>query len=125
MPDIMDDKFKPIFEALKPLLHQYEADLHCVTDKDELYYLDTHHIMPNNKPLYFGSVQIKKNYVAFHLMPIYVFPELLVGMSSGLKKRMQGKSCFNFKKTDLPLFAELAGLTQAGFKSYQNAGYIK
>jgi hypothetical protein len=40
-------------------------------------------------------VQIKKNYVIYHLMPVYLNPGLLEGMSPGLRKRMQGKSCFN------------------------------
>jgi|GEM_PF-4248730 len=33
--------------------------------------------------------------------------ELLNSLSSALKKRMQGKSCFNFKKRDDTLFDEL------------------
>jgi hypothetical protein len=33
-------------------------------------------------------------------------------MSPGLRKRMQGKSCFNFTKLDEELFAELAVLTE-------------
>jgi len=62
--------------------------------------------------MYFGSVQIKKNYVSFHLMPVYAFPDLLNNCSAALKKRMQGKACFNFTAIDEPLFAELADLVQ-------------
>jgi hypothetical protein len=51
---------------------------------------------------------------AFHLFPVYVFPDLLTGISPELKKRMHGKSCFNFTKVDEALFAELARLTAAG-----------
>ena len=28
------------------------------------------------KPMYFGSVLIQKNYVSFHLFPVYTNPEL-------------------------------------------------
>ena len=39
-------------------------------------------------------------------------PDLLAGLSDALKRRMQGKSCFNFKAVDKDLFQELARLTQ-------------
>ncbi len=37
---------------------------------------------------------------------------------------MQGKSCFNFSDVDEPLFKELAALTQAGYASYEEQGFI-
>jgi len=52
-------------------------------------------------------------------MPVYVNPKLLERISTGLKKRMQGKSCFNFKTIDNPLLNELAGLTKKGFEIYK------
>jgi hypothetical protein len=48
-------------------------------------------------------------------MPIYGCAGLREKMSPELKKRMQGKSCFNFTTPDKKLFKELAGLTRAGF----------
>jgi hypothetical protein len=39
-------------------------------------------------------------------------PDLLDGISPALKKRMQGKSCFNFKSIEPALFDELSMLTQ-------------
>lgn len=47
-------------------------------------------------------------------MSVYACPDLLKAMSPELKKRMQGKSCFNFKEVDEKLFKELAKLTKAG-----------
>jgi len=80
--------------------------------------------MKNGQPLFFGAVNIKKNYVSYHHMPVYVFPELLDEISPELKKRMQGKSCFNFKKPDSELFKELESLTKLGYEKYQEAGYV-
>lgn len=57
-------------------------------------------------------------------MPVYVNPKLLEGMSPALKKRMHGKSCFNFMTTDGPLHKELAELTESGFMDYQRKGYV-
>jgi hypothetical protein len=38
--------------------------------------------------------------------------------------RMQGKSCFNFKKPDEALFKELDQMTVHGFPSFRKAGYL-
>jgi hypothetical protein len=48
------------------------------------------------RPLFCASVQINKNYVSYHLMPVYGNKALRDSLSASLKKRMQGKSCFNF-----------------------------
>ncbi len=77
------------------------------------------------KDVWFGAVQIKKNYVSYYLMPVYAFPDLLADISPALKKRMQGKSCFNFTHLDEPLFQELAALTERGFERYRQAGMVK
>jgi hypothetical protein len=52
-------------------------------------------------------------------MPVYYFPELLTGLSPELKKRMQGKSCFNFVEIDFILFGELDQLTEKAFDVYK------
>ena len=74
--------------------------------------------------LFFGAVKIGKRYVSFHLMPVYVHSDLLQGISPELRKRMQGKSCFNFTRQDDALFAELETLTAAGFARFQDDGTI-
>ncbi len=48
-------------------------------------------------------------------MPVYMYPDLLEGISPELKKRMQGKSCFNFKTLDDAQVEELARLTEQSF----------
>jgi hypothetical protein len=63
-------------------------------------------------PGWFGTVTIKRSYVAYHLMALYYEPALADAMSEALQKRRQGKTCFNFKKVDANLFEELAALTQ-------------
>ncbi len=69
-------------------------------------------------------VQIGKNYVSYHLMPVYGCPKLLDGLSPKLKARMQGKSCFNFKETDEALFSELEKLTATGIAAFKKAGFL-
>ncbi|WP_228055802.1 hypothetical protein [Lusitaniella coriacea] len=116
--------FTTVFQELKGILLPYGERLVVVADTDKDYHLNTSHVMKNKKPLFFAAAQIQKNYVSYHLMPIYVNPELLSPISVALRKRMQGKSCFNFSKVDISLFEELQQLTQFGFEDYVSKGYI-
>lgn len=118
MPDT--DAFKESFHRLRTVLQRHADGLVVIKDEPALYYLDTAHIMRNKKPLFFGSVQIRKRYVSFHLMPVYVFPGLLETVSPGLIKRMQGKSCFNFTAITDSHLAEIERLTAAGFARYRS-----
>jgi hypothetical protein len=119
-----DQSLSVTFRALKAILQPFEPKLVKVHDQADNYYLDTAHLQKNKKPLYFGSVRIGRNYVSFHLMPVYIWPELLDGLSDDLKRRMQGKSCFNFKAPDTDLLSELTALTEKGFSKYREAGYV-
>ncbi len=67
---------------------------------------------------YFAGVKTGGDRVSFFLKPIYTYPGLLDPLSPGLRKRMQGKSCFNFARIDEALFDELAALTERSFRAY-------
>lgn len=112
-------EFPIVFEQLKNILKPYAENLTVKTDTTSTYYLDGPYSEKWKKELFFGAAQIKKNYVSFYLMPIYMYPELLKDISPELKKRMQGKSCFNFKKVEPELFAELAQLTRKGVQKFR------
>ena len=113
-----------VFSALKSVLAPYASQLDAKKDDALELYVDTRHLQKNKKPLFFGAVQVKKSYVSFHLMPVYVNPDLLDAISPELKARMQGKSCFNFAKIDKPLLKELKALVEAGFQSYKQQGFV-
>lgn len=119
MPDLTQ-----AFTALRQILEAYSDKLSVTRDDDQTLYLDTHHIQKNKKPLFFGAVQIKKTFVSVHLMPVYLQPDLLRGVSPELQARMQGKSCFNFKAPEPALFQELAALVEAGYASYKEQGFV-
>ena len=74
------------------------------------------------KPLWLGGVRRGKSYVSFHLMPVYMFPDLLASISPALKRRMQGKSCFNFREPDPALLKELEVLTKTGMARMKKDG---
>jgi len=108
------------FDKLKALLKRYEENLTLLHDNADNYYLNTPISDTNKKSEFFGAVQIKKSYVAFHLMPVYYYPNLLDNISQDLKDRMQGKSCFNFKEIDDKLYKELSTLTKKAFDMYKS-----
>ena len=118
-------EFTAVVSALHKILAPYAEKLDTKKDDETELYVDTRHIQKNKKPLFFGAVQMKKSYVSFHLMPVYVKPELLAAVSPDLKSRMQGKSCFNFSAVEPTLLKELAALTKAGFASYREQGFVQ
>ena len=113
--------FPLVFETLKAILKPYAKNLTITADTSAAYSLDGPYSEKYQKPLFFGAAQIKKNYVSFYLMPVYMFPDLLKSISPELKKRMQGKSCFNFKKVEPELFKELSQLTRLSVERTQQA----
>lgn len=115
----VQNDFPTVFEELKNILKPYAQNLTVKTDTADTYYLDGPYSERWKKELFFGSAQIKKNYVSFYLMPVYMYPELLNDVSPELKKRMQGKSCFNFKKVEAELFRELEALTRSGAEKFK------
>jgi hypothetical protein len=113
-----------VYAALHKILIHYAPRLDTKRDDSAGLWLDTRHLQKNRQPLFFGAVQIKKSYVSFHLMPVYLKPDLLDSASPELRRRMQGKSCFNFKDTDPKLFKELASLTKLAYASYKEQGFV-
>jgi hypothetical protein len=124
----MSADFAAVFAALKPVFAKYANRLAVKADTPVEYTLVTKSASPfpqhKGHPLDFGSVRLGKAYVSFHLMPIYMSPALIKSISPALKKRMQGKTCFNFKTEPEPeLTAELARLTEAAFKEWSEKNW--
>jgi hypothetical protein len=115
--------FTTTFVKLKALLQPYESKLIIVADTKDHYALETPHVMKNKHRVYFAGVKIGKSYVSYHLMPVYALEEVRDEISPELKKRMQGKSCFNFSEPDEKLFKELARLTKVGFKRFTSKDF--
>ncbi len=115
----VENDFSLVFEELKGILKPYAKKLTVKVDTPGHYYIDGPYSAKWQKQLFFGSAQIKKNYVSFYLMPVYMYPDLLNDISPALKKRMQGKSCFNFKKVEGDLFKELTDLTRKGVQKFK------
>ena len=91
-------------------------------DAPGIYYLESTAANRYGEEVFFGAVRTGKRSVAYHLMPIYVFPALTRTLSPELKKRLRGKACFQFTKVERPLIAELGALTKRGFEEFKRGG---
>ena len=137
------DDFAKVFQELRTILQPYATKLRVAHDDNGYYYLETKSASFRGRPVCFGAVRRGKGYVSFYLMTVYAGQlcapvekgsdldkvskhgkQAASLMSPELKKHMQGKSCFNFKRPEPELFKELALLTKRGFEGYQKLGWL-
>lgn len=105
--------FDEIYARLRAIMIAAAPDMPVTVDEPGNLIVSTPDVdARTGEPGRFGSVTVKKTYVAYHLMPMYTDPALGDSVSEALAKRRQGKTCFNFKKVDEPLFTELAALSR-------------
>ena len=105
--------FHAVEARLRRILDPYRDELSVTTEGPNGMVLE----LPGyeGKPWgYVAGTRIGKSYVSFHLMSVYTDPELMASMSPGLRRRMEGKSCFNFTKVDEPLMTELEAVAAKG-----------
>jgi hypothetical protein len=119
----MPAEFTAVFDVLKPVLAKHANRLAVKVDTPIEYTLVAKCPSPfpqhKGQPLYFGMVKLGKAYVSYHLVPVYMNPALEKSIPPALKKRMQGKACFNFKTAPEPeLVADLTRLTAAALKDW-------
>lgn len=103
--------FEDAFSQLRQVVLRHAGGFQITRDDPAELVVRTPERDPKTGELsWFAMLNIKKSYVALHLMPIYTQPELAQTISPALAKRRQGKTCFNFKASDETLFAEVDGL---------------
>ena len=99
-----------VHDRLRAILAPYRDRLHVSKDGPGGMALE----LPEHagEPWGFAAgTRLGKRYVSYYLMGVYGDNGLAAAISPELKRRMQGKSCFNFAKIDEPLFRELEALT--------------
>ena len=116
--------FEGVFAALKQILEPYEKDLQVLPYKPEFYGLVARLAVQRGKPVWFAAIRMGKNYLSYHFMPVYMNAAMQKRIPEELKKRMQGKACFNFSEVDPALFGQLSERTAAGFEGYRALKYV-
>lgn len=107
--------FEAVFARLRAILEPYGRRMHVSADAPTVLSVDMAPEPAPNPTTWFGADRVGKRYVSYYLMPVYVEPSILDGVSPELR-RMQGKSCFNFTGVDHALLAELEQLTRTGYE---------
>jgi hypothetical protein len=101
---------RPVLDRLRVMLAPYRDRLHVARYGPEGMTLELKGY--EGKPWGFAAgTRLGKRYVSYYLMAVYGDDGLQGAISPELKRRMQGKSCFNFTKVDEALFRELEDLT--------------
>jgi len=119
------NRFDSLFAQLRRHFARHESRCVVLHDDPTRYYLGTQEVREKDGyRTWLGGVEIRKNYVSAHLVPVYVHPDLLADISVQLRRRMQGKSCFNFKATDPVLLEELGHLVDAGVARFREEGRL-
>jgi hypothetical protein len=101
--------FQAVEARLRAILDLYRDRLTVAKEGPEGIYLE----LPGyeGQPWgYVGGTRVGKSYVSYYLMGAYD-GGLQAEMSPELRRRMQGKTCFNFTRIDEALFTELEALT--------------
>jgi hypothetical protein len=113
--------FAATFAALRAILEPHAKRLTVTVDDPGHFELASPTMTDRaGRPLFCAAVQINKNYVSYHLMPVYANTALRNSLSPALKKRMQGKACFNFTTVEPGQLKELAAVTKKGIAGFKN-----
>jgi hypothetical protein len=117
------------------LLQPYAKKMTLRHDKPGSYMLETKaksfEIFVNGKwqtrkaPFMVAAVTAGKAYVSFHLPAVYMYHDLVATYAPSLKKRMQGKSCFNFQTYDPETARGLKALLKAGIERTKKSPMFK
>ena len=118
--------FEAVHARLREIVLKHRGDLAVTKDGPGGMALEVPGL--EGKPWgYVAGTRMGKSYVSYYLMPVYATPGLKDTLSPELKKRMQGKACFNFTKVDEGLLAELEALTASsvpGFRAVAEAAAV-
>ncbi len=123
-----DTDKQQIFLQLKDVLQKYAKLMSVTTDTNTEFQVYTGKPveLPGRKfpTMYFAGLIIKKNFVGFYFMPIYMNPDLVSKLAPELLKLLKGKSCFHFTKLDPTIIPKLESALQLGYEGYQERGWI-
>jgi len=110
--------FETVHTRLREILMRQRGDLAVTKDGPGGVALEIPGL--EGKPWgYMAGTRVGKSYVSYYLMPVYATPGLADSLSPELRKRLQGKACFNFTKVDETLLAELEALTAMSITAFR------
>jgi hypothetical protein len=82
-----EDEFQALFDRFKAMLEPYARKMHLADQRPGMYGLDMAPEGQRDPSTWFGATRLGKRDVSYYLMPIYVQPSLLDGVSPELRRR--------------------------------------
>jgi hypothetical protein len=115
-----DGDFTATFNELRALMLRDAVGMTVAMDApgELVMHAPWPHPRKPKEAMWFGMVRQGKAYVSYHLMPLYMNPAMQAKVSPALARRMQGRTCFNFKTTGPELVTDLAALTREAAAFY-------
>ena len=110
----MPTDLKAVELRLRAVLDRYRE--HLV--EDTIYSMPVLRRKGAKKHDWFAGVQPVDGAVKFNFLPMHENPELLDGISAGLRRHKTGASVFRFTQIDENLAGELAMVVAKGFLEY-------
>lgn len=129
----MATDFDAVFDALRKVLRAHAAGLTVAEDTPKRFCLEA---TPGpatlaawggklRRPtLPIAWVERGRTYVGYHLVGLNGNPLLTAQLSAALQARRQGKTCFNFRRSEEVPLAELAHVTAASIAGLRRAGFV-
>jgi hypothetical protein len=115
------DGFAATFAALRAILEPQAKRLTVTVDEPGHFELASPTMTDRiGRPLFCAAVKINKSSVSYHFMPLYGNMALRNSLSPALRKRLQGKVCFNFTTVEPGQLKELAAVTKKGIAGFKN-----
>ena len=78
---LVKKSMESVFVDLKKIMKKYQHMLEIIDDTENVYSLNSAYSEKYKRKIWFVGIRIMKNYVGYHLMPVYIFPELIEGIS--------------------------------------------
>ncbi len=115
------DGLAATFAALRAILEPQAKRLTVTVDEPGHFELASPTMTDRiGRPLFCAAVKINKSSVSYHFMPLYGNMSLRNSLSPALRKRLQGKVCFNFTTVEPGQLKELAAVTKKGIAVFKN-----
>lgn len=124
----MKDKEKSeVFGRIKSILKKNKGKLSVKTNTETGYHLySVKKIKISHREynrLYFAGLTVNTNDVSFYFFPLYINKSKF-RLSTQLKNKLKGKTCFHFRKIDDELLNEVTELVIKGYSEYKKAKWI-
>jgi hypothetical protein len=117
-----------IYRGLKIILKRCEGPFQPKVDGDRSYDLwsfkDLVIAGRKRKEVFFASIVIRKTYVGFYYMPIYIDVGLSNVFKPELLKLLKGKSCFYIRDLSPDIASQIEEALKIGYELYKERGWV-